>query len=286
MDRISDGLLLMNGGDGPDIACLVEVESEKCLTALVEALNAKLTAAGKADKKYDSVLFKGDHLGRRFAPGIVTRLPVVGDRTRKFGKSANGRVLEAHIVAAGRDLTVIASHWTSRLERGTGDGNAARRLSYAESVYGRFRAILTEDADAKVVLCGDFNDEFNDPSMQDGLKATDSRDAALEAKDEPRPLALFPEPPKISTAPGTIYHAGKWQIFDHILVSRGLLAPDGWSLVEGSQEIFGPKELRKTDGKRPTGEPHRFGSETAKGERGYSDHLPVLVKLRVGEAGK
>ena len=45
-DQLATGLLLMNNGAGPDVACLCEVESERCLTALQEASNAKLEAAG------------------------------------------------------------------------------------------------------------------------------------------------------------------------------------------------------------------------------------------------
>src|SRR5206468_4288317 len=122
VDRLSEALLKMNGGAGPDIACLVEVESERCMEALKDALNAKLDAAGLGDKKYVHVLFKQDNTGRRFAPGMLTRLPVVGDRTRKLGARNNGRILEGHITANGHELIVIAAHWTSRVTDGEGSG--------------------------------------------------------------------------------------------------------------------------------------------------------------------
>ena len=47
VDHLAEGLLKMNNGAGPDVACLCEVESERCMTALRDALNAKLEAAGK-----------------------------------------------------------------------------------------------------------------------------------------------------------------------------------------------------------------------------------------------
>jgi len=69
VDHLADGLLKMNGGVGPDIACLVEVESDRAATALKDAVNAKLQAAGRGDRSYQSVLFKVDHTGRR--PGFA-----------------------------------------------------------------------------------------------------------------------------------------------------------------------------------------------------------------------
>src|SRR5207249_114997 len=108
--------------------------------------------------------------GRHFAPGILTRLDVAADRTRKLGTRANGRILEGHIYRNGFELIVIAAHWTSRVSDGPDDGH--RRMSYAKDCYGRVRAIITENPNADVVVCGDFNDEFADDSIRVGLHAT------------------------------------------------------------------------------------------------------------------
>ena len=282
VQHLAEALLMMNDGRGPDIMALYEVESERSMNALKDALNERLVADGKAESKYETVLFLGDHFGRHFGPGILTRLPVQKDRTHKYGEPKNGRNLEGHLFVNGHELTVLAAHWTSRVERrgkgGSGEdhANAARRMSYAKDQYGRFRAILTANPDADVLLCGDFNDEFSDASMQEGLHAAATDGEMRSADGEVRPLALFAHLSANSEAKGTIYYRRTWSTFDHICVSRGLLDDRGWTCDPNTAAIFAPSKLRHGS----SGEPFRFGDAKA-ADRGYSDHFPVAVRLAV-----
>jgi endonuclease/exonuclease/phosphatase family metal-dependent hydrolase len=280
VDHLAEGLLKMNGGAGPDVACLCEVESERCLSALREAVNAKFDAAGLGDRKYTAVLFKGDNTGRHFAPGILTRLAVTADRTRKLGKRQNGRIIEGHLHRNGHELIVIAAHWTSRVTDKEGDGG--RRADYAEDCYGRVRAILHESPDADVIVCGDFNDEFKDVSIQTELHATDSPEAVRNSLDEPRLLDLLAGWGAAHDPPGSIHGRGKWSVFDHICVTRGLLDDRGWSCDPKNARVVAPDEFRHKVGRGF--EPFAFGKANHKGPRGYSDHFPVAVELSV--AGK
>lgn len=275
VDHLAEGLLKMNNGVGPDVACLCEVESERCMEALRDAVNAKLEAAGLADRKYTHILFKGDNTGRHFAPAILTRIDVTADRTRKLGTRVNGRILEGHLHHNGYELIVIAAHWTSRVTDGPDDGR--RRMSYANDCYGRVKAILKEEPNADVVVCGDFNDGFADSSMQTGLRATENVDAVRNSLDEPRLLDLFSD--WAGKPRGTIHHDGDWLIFDHICISRGLLDEQGWSCDLKSAQIVAPEEFRTRNGY-----PLKFGSKNWKRERGYSDHFPVTTQLSVTEA--
>ena len=276
VDHLAEGLLKMNGGVGPDIACLYEVENERCMTALRDAVNAKLSAAGMADRAYANVVMQEDSTGRHFAPGVLTRLNVVRNRTRKLGGRKNGRILESHMEVNGYELIVIAAHWTSRVSDDAGKGD--RRLSYANDCYGRARAILTENADADVIVCGDFNDEFTDRSIRDGLRASNSSDEVRGTAAEPRLLDLFAN--WAGDPPGTIYGKSHWSVFDHICVTRGLLDDQGWSCDVPTAAIFAAPEMR-TPSRRGRFEPFRFGNQKASGPRGYSDHFPVTVMLKV-----
>jgi endonuclease/exonuclease/phosphatase family metal-dependent hydrolase len=276
VDHLAEGLLKMNNGAGPDIACLCEVESERCMTALEEALNAKLDAAGLGDRKYTATLFKGDNMGRHFAPGIITRVGVTADRTRKLGKKHNGRIIEGHLHQNGHELIVIVAHWTSRVTDKEGEGN--RRADYAQDIYGRVRAILHQAPDADVIVCGDFNDEFKDPSIQNDLHAVDRADLVRNSLDEPRLLDLMAN--WSGDPPGTIYGKGHWSVFDHICATRGMLDEQGWSCDPKNARVFAAREMRH--GNR--GAPFSFGKRVHDGPRGYSDHFPVTVQLSV--AGK
>jgi endonuclease/exonuclease/phosphatase family metal-dependent hydrolase len=277
VDHLAEGLLKMNNGVGPDIACLCEVESERCMEALRDAVNAKLETAGMADRKYTHILFKGDNTGRHFAPAILTRIEVTGDRTRKLGTRVNGRILEGHLHHNGYELIVIVAHWTSRVSDGPEHGQ--RRMSYANDCYGRVKAILKEEPNADIVVCGDFNDEFIDLSMQKGLRASKNLDDVRNSADDPLLLDLFGS---WSGEPqGTIHHERKWFIFDHICITRGLFDDQGWSCDLKSVQIFAPKEFRARNG-----QPLKFGNKNWKWERGYSDHFPVTAQLSVAEAIK
>jgi endonuclease/exonuclease/phosphatase family metal-dependent hydrolase len=275
VDHLAKGLLLMNEGAGPDIACLCEVESERCMTAVQEAVNAKLEAAGFGDRKYTAVLFKGDNTGRHFAPGILTRMEVTADRTRKLGKRANGRIIEGHLQRNGHELIVITAHWTSRVTDKEGDGD--RRADYAEDCYGRVKAILHENPDADIIVCGDFNDEFSDRSIQVELHASAKAEDVRNSPTEPKLLDLLAG--WSGDPPGSIYGRSKWSVFDHICVTRGLLDEQGWSCDPKNARVFAPGEFREKRGRHF--EPFRFGNKKHDGPRGFSDHFPVTVSLSV-----
>jgi endonuclease/exonuclease/phosphatase family metal-dependent hydrolase len=273
LDNLSKGLLMMNGGKGPDILAMVEVESERVVGMLRDAVNAKLVKNGLADLQYRHVLFKDDTTGRRIAPAILTRLPVQADRTRKLGsKRGNGRILLGHVVVDGADLAIMVSHWTSRVTDKTGD----RRIEYAQDCYGEFKAMVLANPDIDLIVCGDFNDDFDTPSVQEGLKAVADPKVAREALREPRPLDLCARFDR-RKGEGTAYDS-RWNVFDHICVSRGLLDGKGWSCNPDDIRIFNPPEFRFGT----TGRPWRFGNKTNQSARGYADHFPVTLKLRVG----
>jgi hypothetical protein len=75
---------------------------------------------------------------------------------------------------------------------------------------------------------------------------------------------------------GTHYYKG-WHIFDQIVVAPGMLDQKGWSCDPDSLRVVNDLHRAKDKQKRPW----RFGGAAEKGERGYSDHFPVLVRLHV-----
>ena len=117
--RLSDFLLSLNGGRGPDILALTEVESERAVELLRDALNARLSDPAL---HYSAPVLKDVGGGRHISPALLTRLPVERDRTRLLRKQY--RVLETHLRVNGQELVVIAAHWSSRLSDQTGSTRA------------------------------------------------------------------------------------------------------------------------------------------------------------------
>ena len=74
---------------------------------------------------------------------------------------------------------------------------------------------------------------------------------------------------------GTHYH-NRWFIFDHLVVSPGLLDDRGWTCETGSATAV--RTLTRPGDR--LGRPWKFGT-SAHTDGGYSDHFPVTVKLSV-----
>jgi endonuclease/exonuclease/phosphatase family metal-dependent hydrolase len=266
LSKLADALLAMNGGKGPDILALAEVESVRAAQLLQYTLNARIS---DPELHYRNVLMKEVKVGRHIAPAILTRLPVVADRTRHVGTSAQ-RILEGHIVVEGRELIVIASHWTSRLR----EENTRQRGEYGDKIYGECNAIWHANPNADILICGDFNDNPTDVSVTQHLHATGDLNRVRNSSS----LSLFNlfADKSATSGFGTEYERG-WNIFDQIVVSPGMIDGHAWNVepdtLQVGNHLAQPGErLHK---------PWRFGGERDSGPRGYSDHFPVMVKLRL-----
>jgi hypothetical protein len=228
---------------------------------------------------------KNPHGGRNIATAILTRLPVVEDRTRLIGK--RHRILEGHIEVNGRDLAVLATHWTSRVSDKAGEG----RDKYADEIYGRFRAMHKENPDVPLLICGDFNDNPDDPSVMEHLHAIGDLNRVMANGDPPLLYNLFAnlwaenkgkeEKEKV----GSHYYRGKAFLFDHIVVAPGMVnGKGGWQCLVETAKIV--KHRFVVTRGRNKGHPAAFLTEKEKiplSERGVSDHLPVTVRLRLNK---
>jgi endonuclease/exonuclease/phosphatase family metal-dependent hydrolase len=267
LDHLSDALTKMNGGRGPDIVALAEVESQRAAELLQQALNRRL---GDATLHYSHVLMKEVSAGRHIAPAILTRLPIAADRTHLLG--GHLRILEGHVRVNDRDLVVIASHWTSRVSDKTG----GRRDKYGDQIYGEFRAMVRSNPAVDLLVCGDFNDPPEAASVTENLRAIPDADSVRRSLPEnPRLLNLFAG--KDPAEFGTHYFdkERRWFIFDQIAVSPGLLDGAGWSCDPASARTV--RDLTSD----PRGHPAPFHKGHGPEKRGYSDHFPVTVRLRV-----
>ncbi len=263
--KLTEALLRLNGGRGPDILAICEVESIRAAELLQNALNTKLA---DPSLHYQHVLMKEINGGRHIAPAIITRLPAVKDRTRTHGNRL--RILEGHIKVDGHELIVLASHWSSRLRETAEKG----RQDYADKLYGAANTINKNNPGADILICGDFNDTPADVSVTEHLHAG----ADLKAVQGGEPLRLYNlMADKDPNAGFGSHYYKRWFIFDQIVVSPGMLDAAGWSCdpasVQTIQGLAKPGDAKHR--------PWRFGGEKELGPRGYSDHFPVTVKLRV-----
>jgi endonuclease/exonuclease/phosphatase family metal-dependent hydrolase len=264
--KLTEALLKMNDGRGPDILAICEVETVRAAELLQQALNAKL------DPKwhYKNVLMKDLNGGRHIAPAILTRLPVEKEKTMLHGKMI--RILEGRVVVNGQELIILATHWTSRIQATSEKG----RDHYAETVYSTFKDYYRKDPKAAVLICGDFNDTPQDESVVKHLHATGDVGLVKASHGDPLLFDLFADKDPAHGF-GTHNYKGKWFIFDQIVVSPAMLGGHGWVCEPSSAQTFNSLYRPGDAQKRPW----RFGDEKDHGARGYSDHFPVTVKLRI-----
>jgi endonuclease/exonuclease/phosphatase family metal-dependent hydrolase len=265
--HLSEALVKLNGGRGPDVVVGNEIETPRAAELLQEALNARLP---EGVAKYEYVAMKDLDAGRHIAPCVISRYPLSGAKLR----GRRQRILEVHVTVNNHDLYLVAAHWTSQLTD-KGDHEDGGRAKYATTIYEMFTDAMRENPRVDFIVCGDFNDTpDSDPVVNKLHVTTDVRLVTIDA-NPPRLFGLLSG--KDPAAYGTHYY-NKPLIYDHIAVSPGLLDDIGWSYVADSVQV--PTEgLTRAEAKR---RPWRFGNEHDKAiSRGYSDHFPVVATFKV-----
>jgi endonuclease/exonuclease/phosphatase family metal-dependent hydrolase len=257
---------------GPDLLLLQEVENAYTLESLV---SRGLKGMGYAW----SVLVPKP--GSAVNVAIVSRLPIVRVRSHAVAAwkgEAVRDVIEVEVRSASHTLYVFNNHWKSKTE-GVRVTEAARRKA-AEVLGRRIAEILSADPEADIIAAGDLN-ECADEYVRTGMRyqtalMPDGNDGAATA---PRSLALSSAHGSWSTAEGTCTlfepwlegtHTpagsyswqGEWLTMDHMLLSRGLFDLHGFTYHPGS---FKPVSL----------------PFLLKGDKAYSDHLPLIMTLDV-----
>jgi len=169
----------------------------------------------------------------------------------------------------GELLHVMVGHWPSR--RGGEAGSGWMRAAAAAVCKNLSDSIQALDPNAKIVIMGDLNDDPDNKSLTQVLKARRKADD-LKAGELYNPMYdLYKD------GNGTLAYKDSWDLFDQIIVSKGLVNKPigGWQLYNA--HVFRKPWLLQTEGAF-RGYPFR----TFVGDifiNGYSDHLPVYLFL-------
>ena len=271
---------------GPDILLLQEIENENALHTLV--------ADGLRGMGYRwQLVVPGQGLAANTA--IVSRIPVARVRVHGVGQwkgtIALRDILEAELQASGRTLHVFDNHWKSK--SGGAKATEGARRTAAGALSRRVREILAADPSADIIAAGDLNE-----SLDEYPRVGRKYQTALIPETEGTPagfarlslflsanarqlgvmgdrLVLFDPWFEIDASRrGSYAYQGEWLTVDHFLLSPGLFDAKGFMYRWGS---FRPVRLPFLLGE--DGLPKKWTG--LKGQRGYSDHLPLLISLDV-----
>lgn len=169
----------------------------------------------------------------------------------------------------GDEIHFIVNHWPSRY----GGEKRSRPLRNAAAELSRHLvdSLLTIDPYAKIIVMGDLNDNPNNESVKEIMKAKGDS-SKLNPGDFYNPMYSM-----YKKGIGSNAWRDTWSLFDQTLLSQGLLGKDFSTLTFYKALIFNKGFLLQKDG-RYKGYPYRsFASGNWMG--GYSDHFPVYVVL-------
>lgn len=169
-------------------------------------------------------------------------------------------------------LHIFVNHWKSR--RGGENETAYLRVKSANTLRKKTDELLNENADAKIIICGDMNDEPENKSLLVSLGAEKSPEAAQETG-----LYNLMYHKSVKDL-GTYSYRGSWNMLDNLIVSRGFLNSEtGYIVDEIEGEIVYDNKILYDNPKANGPVPSKtYGGDNYYG--GYSDHLPVYFTMK------
>jgi len=167
-------------------------------------------------------------------------------------------------------LHVFVNHWSSR--RGGEDDSEPKRVFAAQVLRNKVDSIQKYNANAKVLIMGDMNDEPTNKSILETLKATGNKENV--AKGELYNLMFD----KKQNGEGTYLFKGSWNMLDNVIISQSMLnSKKHLSCTYTSASIFKEDWILFTNNKGEKSPSRTYGGSNYYG--GYSDHLPVSLEL-------
>jgi predicted extracellular nuclease len=150
----------------------------------------------------------------------------------------------------------MVNHWPSR--RGGTEKSAPKRIKAATKAKEFIDSLLSIDINTKVILMGDLNDY---PSNRSVTKLQEIMTSCITKES--------------NQYGGTNSYRGKWNILDHVMISKGFQNMK-LRIKPESGKIYSPDHLI-TEYKGNKVPFRTYGG--SKYLNGYSDHLPVYIEL-------
>lgn len=270
-NNLGKTILSVGGWEGVEIIGLCEVENRKVLEDLVHKTVLKQTDyqilhTESPDKRGIDValLYRAD----KITIDTVQYIQVFLGKDQRPTRD----VLYATLLTSNNArLHVFVNHWPSRYG-GQMKSDPKRKMA-ARVVRGYVDSIMIAEPTANILLMGDFNDEPENESIHDVLRATS--DSTFSDS-----TALYNLMSPIRGNHGTHKYQGAWGVLDQFMVTKSLFRGEkNLQIIEGPF-IFRAPFLMAKETKYPGWTPYRtFIGFKYMG--GYSDHLPIFVDLQL-----
>lgn len=242
----------------PDLMALCEVENDSVLRDLTKrsllrkARYQYVMTSSPDERGIDVALLYSPFTFRLIGADTIRINPLAGFRPTRDILYVKGEVI------TGDTLHCFVVHAPSR--RGGEMASRPYRLHVAQILAERIDSLSAIDAQAHIIVAGDFNDYTHNKPLT-LLQSHHLVDVSAHA---------------IGThgAKGTYRYQGEWGSLDHILVSEGLATMVSACYI--NDQPFLLEEDKKYGGVKP-----RRNYIGMKSNHGYSDHLPLVLKMRL-----
>jgi hypothetical protein len=273
LNHIAKTFLAIGGWDAPAFIGMSELENRYVLNKLI--YDTPLKKFSYRFIHFESPDARGVDVALLYRPGVFQVLcsnPVrirFPDDTMMHTRD----ILHVKGILLSTDtIHLFVNHWPSR--RGGYSESVPKRMLVARKLREAVDSLFLENPATKIVIMGDFNDEPDQPSLQEVLHAT-----GFSSRTRSDSLVNLMIPKMHGMNGGTHKYQGKWSILDQFIVSGSLLlGQNGLRTSPGSVHIFNQGFLSEEDDRFLGTKPRR----TYSGPRyvgGFSDHLPVYLDL-------
>jgi hypothetical protein len=261
----------MNGGRGPDLLGVCEVENKYVMNKLKKSF----APLGRtyAIVHHDTPDQRGIDVAFIYDADLFT----VEERFNHFvmRRTATRDILQVNFrTSKGRLLVVIGNHWPSR--SGGEEASAVYRGIAGETLaYFHERILEVKGLETPVLAMGDFNDEPFDLSLADYALGIRSRQKVLNAKI---PYFLNLMWRITGQSLGTFYFENFPNVLDQFLANKNLVLENApiRVLPDSVEVVHFPEMVSRGDYPKPV----PFGGMGDPVNRnGFSDHFPIAVTL-------
>lgn len=261
----------MNGGSGPDMLGVCEVENAHVMNLLVQALaplgrNYTVEHHDTSDRRgidvgfiYDANLFNAEEHFSHF----VVRRTATRDLFQVNFRTQHNRL-----------FVVVGNHWPSR-SGGKLTSEGYRAIAGETLAYFHERILEVLGSETPVLATGDFNDEPFNTSIYDYALAVQSRTKVVNAQS-PRFLNLMW--PLMGQSLGTHYFDNFPNVLDQFLANKNMVKQNApiRVLADTVEIVRFPEMVDSGDYPKPI----PFGGMGKPvNENGFSDHFPIAVTV-------
>lgn len=274
-----------------EVVALQEIENESTLKELL----GRLAKEGVKYPHYTITQNKKSAI----QSALLSKFPIVSYDELKVSNHYKERpILKAKLQVGKDELIIYVNHWKAKT------GPESRRLEFADTLAADIKRL---PVDADFVALGDFNSNYNEmESMQNDKKLNDTGGLAginhilKTAKSSPKERPELAQKADVAANTEAKYLYNLWLEIpkqervsewfgkekntpDNMIISKGLFDKKGVSYVDNSFEVFRPPYLLKNGRAyrwEEAGESRAFSVA-----QGYSDHLPLRAKFKIGGFG-